>query len=147
MTSAVVCPQSDWAENLPGGDCGYGPSYLPHPQVMAFSSISAQVCDMSQKYCFSPWPVCLYFSQTTTLYKLLCRAKCRIELFGFFCFCFVFLLHLTWQLQQSWKYMYRSVLQKSEYNWEKCGLTLLTWVWFLGFSFFFFLFLWRLPSS
>ena len=54
------------------------------------------------------------------------------------CFVFFFvLLHLTWQLQQSWKHMYRSVvfvLQKSEYNWEKCGLTLLTWVWFLGSS-------------
>ena len=144
MTSTAACLQSVWSRE----------SSRRSPWLWPFISTTPPSDGLFEYFSPSVWPVTkvLVFTLACLLvffpnyYTLKSYSEPNVELS--WVFSSLSLLHLTWQLQQSWKYMYRSVvfvLQKSEYNWEKCGLALLTWVWFLGSSLF--LFLWRLPSS
>ena len=54
-------------ENPPGGDRGYAPSYLPHPQVMAFSSISARVWPVTKVLFFTLACLLVFFLNYDTL--------------------------------------------------------------------------------
>lgn len=116
MTSALLRLHQHLSgkENPHEADQRLGPLCLLYPKVVAFSSISAQGCGTSQSIIFHP-------GQSTCIFPnghpLKSYSWPDVKLRWLF-----FPLHLTWQFQQSSKYMYQngvSVLQNSEYKWER----------------------------
>lgn len=70
-------------ENPPGGDRGYAPSYLPHPQVMAFSSISARVWPVTKVLFFTLACLLVFFLNYDTL-KSYSEPNVELSFFFFF---------------------------------------------------------------